>query len=221
MRTFPLILILILAVGLTGCASRPAGDLWLATAHADRFDDSLSKMVTIGEETPRLLGMSGITMSMRYYPFVGLRDGEILFGIRSGGRHRVPVGDVQVRIDTNPTWTITTAETPLYLAPAPPQVATFEVPKGHQMSKDMAAAMAMSQAATEKAMENMGKIMSPFTAATGDKAKAIIREMLAGNRIIYRTVGLNQAASTEGEVLIDGSFARALSQIGITRDMLN
>lgn len=69
-------------------------------------------------------------------------------------------------------------------------------------------------------MENMTKIMSPYTATTGDKAKSIIKEMLLGKVIKYRTVGMNQAASTTGEAVIDGSFLKSLREIGINPENL-
>ena len=84
----------------------------------------------------------------------------------------------------------------------------------------MAVNRAMMENVRESIQQNAAKAASPFTATTGDKAKTIIREMLAGHKIIYRRVGYNQAASTDGEVLIDESFLRALNQIGITREML-
>jgi hypothetical protein len=216
-------IMLALVVGLTSCAGFKPTELWFVTEHVDRFDDSLSQMVTIGEEIPRLIGWGGVTESMRYYPFVGRREGEIIFGVRSGGKFRIPTGTVQIRVDGNKAWTISPDETPIYLAPETPKMAMppTNVDPNTELGKNMVAYSDMMKNAQGNMQDSIRKQMSPFTAATGEKAKAIIREMLSGKKIIYRTVGINQAASTEGEVLIDESFARAIKQIGITKDVLN
>jgi hypothetical protein len=114
--------------------------------------------------------------------------------------------------------------------PTPTKVDTSQIDKSTPTGKAMADSMAISNQMLANAMMNMEEIqkntqefmtksLSPFTAATGDKAKAIIKEMFYGRNMIYRTVGYNQANSTEGEVIIDDSFRRAMEQIGMTKDM--
>lgn len=190
---------------LTGCQT--TGQVWNSTISKDQFTDKVTKMVTIGE------GLSNqvlITQSLQYYPFVGLQDGDIYVGIRSGGRYRIPTGTVQIRIDDNNLWTISPEETPIYLAPnlpAPPYVTAADI--SNIVEKTQA-----------QAMGNVARIMSPYTATTGDKARAIIKEMVNGRLVRYRTVGFNQAASTTGEVRIDESFLSSLRAIGITPENL-
>lgn len=189
---------------LNGCqtAGKIPGQIWGATSNKDQFTDKITKMVTVGEGlSDRLI----ITQSLKYYPFVGIQDGELYVGVRSGGRYRIPTGTVQIRIDENTAWTISPDETPIHIAPllpTPPAITTA----------DTTGVVEKTQA---KAMENVTKIMSPYTATTGPKARAIIKEMIAGKVVKYRTVGLNQAASTTGEVAIDHSFVKSLREIGI------
>ena len=70
----------------------------------------------------------------------------------------------------------------------------------------------------ENMMKNMTKTLSPYTATTGDKAWTILNEMLKGKKMIYRTIGLNQAASTTGEVLLDESLLQSLRDCGIVKE---
>jgi len=57
--------------------------------------------------------------------------------------------------------------------------------------------------------------MSPFTAATGEKAAAILKELVHGKVLRFRLIGINQAASTTGEIKLDPSFISAVVEIGI------
>jgi len=195
--------IILIAFIIAGCAS--PGPRWQVTESQDRFTDKVTTMVTIGDFSTS----SGLyTSPLRYYPFVGLYEGEMYVGLRSGGRVRVPTGTVQLRIDDLEAWTITPAETPLFLMP---QTATGQASNGGDAQSAELATAAMAMAT------RMG---SPFTAATGDKARRILAQMLNGHRLIYRVVGLNQAASTTGEVVLDDSLATAVRQIGIDVDAL-
>ncbi len=184
---------------LVGCAA--TGPVWKPVSNVDEFTDVSTMMVTVGEYAG---GSFVVTQSLKYYPFVGTQNGKLFVGVRSGGRFRVPTGTVQVRIDANPAWTITPDETPVALVPSVP---TMQM-EGMPQSVDMASLQ-------KQAMANVTKMMSPYTAATGDKAKRIIRQMLNGKVIKYRTVGMNQAASTTGEVKLDASFIEALKSIGV------
>lgn len=197
----------IAAVLLTGCQSMSSGTIWAVSSSQDQFSDVETKMVTVGQWRS-----SGTiwTKSLNYYPFVGLQDGELFVGIRSGGSYRIPTGTVQMRVDANKAWTIEPSETPVYLAPAPAQPA-IPTANNDNATVDLAAVQA-------EALRNMSKALSPYTAATGEKAKSILREMAAGKTLKYRSVGMNQPASSTGEVVIDASFIQSLKLIGIDPD---
>jgi hypothetical protein len=123
----------------------------------------------------------------------------------SGGRIKVPVGTVQLRIDQHEAWTISPQETPVSLLPEVPQYALNLPPEQAELVKN----------AQAQAMTSAAQAMSPYTVTGGDKAKAIIKQMAAGHMLKYRTVGLNQAGSTTGEVTLDASFVQSLKQVGI------
>lgn len=187
------------AIALGGCAS---GSVWKATGTTDEFTDKTTMMVTTGDFTA---GSSIITSSLKFYPVVRKEGGEIYVGLMSGGRFKIPVGTVQLRIDQNEAWTITPQETPVSMMPEAPQYALNLPPEQAELVKN----------AQAQAMTNMAQVMSPYTIAGGDKAKKILKQMLAGHTLKYRTVGINQAASTTGEVEIDPSLAQSLKLIGI------
>ncbi|MEF1207434.1 hypothetical protein, partial [Photobacterium damselae] len=126
-------------------------------------------------------------------------------GLQSGGKIKIPVGNIQLRIDGNKHWNITTSETPLDLAPkstADISIYTHNLPDEQRIL-------------VESSIKDSAKILSPYTMARGDKAKKIIKEMLNGKKIIYRTIAINQGGSTTGEFVLDHSLKIALDQCGI------
>ncbi len=195
--------LLLAATMLSGCA----GSVWKATGTTDEFTDKTTMMVTTGNFTA---GSSIITSSLKFYPVVRKEGGEIYVGLMSGGRFKIPVGTVQIRIDQNEAWTITPQETPMGLVPASPELTLGLPPEQAELIKKTQA----------QAMENAYKMMSPYTVTGGDKAKSILRQMLAGRALKFRTVGINQAASTTGEVVLDESLAQSLRMIGIDPKLL-
>lgn len=198
---------LVCVAALTACQTAPR-QLWSHAATKDQFTDQVTTIVTIGD------GLSDaviITTSGRFYPFVGVQNGELHVGIRSGGRFRVPTGTVQIRIDNNTTWSISPDETPIHLSPTTiPPLPTGTLPS-------VADSIEKTQA---HAMASIAKATSPYTATTGNKAKAILREMIHGRVLKYRLVGFNQSASSTGEVPIDASFLSSLRAIGINPESL-
>ncbi|HBP6017182.1 hypothetical protein ACEPVM_16825 [Pseudomonas aeruginosa] len=187
------------ALTLGGCA---AGPTWQATGTTDEFTDKTTMMVTTSD-----FPSSGsiVTRSLHFYPVVRKEGNEIYVGLMSGGRFKIPVGTVQMRIDQNEAWTITPQETPVGLVPAVPQYSMNLPPEQ----------AAIVKSAQDQAMTNAAQMMSPYTVTGGDKAKKILKQMLSGRNLKYRTVGINQAASTTGETVIDPSLAESLRLIGI------
>lgn len=190
--------LLVTVTMLSGCA----GSVWKATGTTDEFTDKTTMMVTTGNYTA---GSSIITSSLKFYPVVRKEGGEIYVGLMSGGRFKIPVGTVQIRIDQNEAWTITPQETPIGLVPASPELALGLPPEQSELIRK----------AQAQAMENAYKMMSPYTITGGDKATSILKQMLTGQILKFRTVGINQAASTTGEVVLDESLPQSLKLIGI------
>lgn len=197
---------LAIALTLAGCASEQ--QTWKATATTDEFTDRTTMMVTTGDlGTPSWI----VTQPLHFYPVVRKEGSEIYVGIMSGGRFKVPVGTVQLRIDQNDAWTITPQETPVSMAPSIP-MAPLVTLQGEQA--------ALVNNAQEQAIKSTSQLMSPYTVTGGDKAKQILKQMVSGHLIKYRTVGINQAASTTGEAVIDPSLAKSLREIGIEPNSL-
>lgn len=190
---------LVTAAALGGCA---AGPTWQATGSTDEFTDKTTLMVTTSEFPG---SGSIVTRALHFYPVVRKEGSEIFVGLMSGGRFKIPVGTAQLRIDDNEAWTITPQETPVSMMPSAPQYAL-------NLPPDQAALVKQAQ---DQAMLNVTQLMSPYTVTGGEKAKKILKQMLAGQTLKYRTVGINQAASTTGEAVIDPTLAESLRAIGI------
>ena len=203
------ILAVVLVVGLSGCgggAGVAPSVRWFTQGGVDEFTDVRSCMVTAAS---RYTARFATSYTGKYYPFVETRAGSLRVGVRSGGRVKIPVGDVQIRIDDHKTWTIASAETPLdYM----PQATRDDIAR---RVKAMGGDADRAKATYEAMMATMARSMSPFTAATGEKARKILRQMMNGTRIKYRTVGMNAPGSTKGEYYLDESFLAGLRECGI------
>ncbi|MFK5545842.1 hypothetical protein ACI3R0_27895, partial [Klebsiella pneumoniae] len=106
---------------------------------------------------------------------------------------------------------ITTAETPIDSSAA----TNYQLPSYTNLTSEQQALIAETQ---KSAMASITKTMSPYTATTGDKAQKIIQQLISGNKLIYRTVGLNQTGSTTGEydlASMKESLIAGLNQCGI------
>jgi hypothetical protein len=191
---------------LTGCASAPKVE-WVTDKQTDEFTDVTTCRATTGS----FYSTSGIyTKVGALYPMVEQVDGELRVGLQSGGKYKIPVGNIQLRIDSNKAWDINTSETPIdLLSTINPLVA---IPMDN-LPEDQ---KKMIEQSVESSKKMTAQAMAPYTVATGDKAKAILKEMLAGKELKYRTVGLVQASSTVGEFKLDESLGKALTACNIS-----
>lgn len=195
------------AAALSGCAtSLPTLPTWGALDRTDRFTDQSSCRVT-------LVGAIRIDVyraGLKYYPYVERRGSEVRVGLMAHPSFPAPAGAVQIRVDDLQAWTIDTSETP---------IDTTGANTAAQMNALMPAVTDPAQAdamrrSAEAMADNITRSVSPYTAATGDKARSIIDQMKAGHRVIYRTLGAN-AASTAGEAALGEEFNQALADCGI------
>ncbi len=60
-------------------------------------------------------------------------------------------------------------------------------------------------------MDTVNGAKLPYTMATGEKARAILQEMVEGNLLWYRVLGLNQKITSAGWFPLDESFRQALA----------
>ncbi|MFM2657482.1 hypothetical protein [Vibrio owensii] len=194
------------AIALAGCTSSQPVVKWISVKNTDEFTDVYSCKITVGS---LYTNKNVYTEVGKYYPFIEQVDGQLRVGLQSGGQYKIPVGNAQLRIDSNKTWDISTSETPLDIDPT---FSNFKPAYLDNLSDDQ---KVMISASYESAMEVSAQAMSPFTAATGEKAEKIVKEMLAGKSLKYRTIGLNQAASSTGVYDLDMSLQNALIDCGI------
>jgi hypothetical protein len=194
-------------IGLTlaGCASAPKVE-WIADKKTDEFTDKTTCRATTGS----LYTHSAVyTKNGAFYPMVEQVDGVLRVGLQSGGKYKIPVGNVQIRIDSNNVWDISTNETPVDLVPTANPMATLTTSNLNDEQKKIV------EQSIATAMNSTTQALSPYTVATGDKAKSILKEMLDGKELKYRTVGLNQSASTIGTFKLDKSLKTALDTCNI------
>ena len=180
---------------MTGCVTTAQ---WQANQYHDEFTNENTCRVEMGSAHQREFGraMSGTYYSYNFY--AENHDGEIRAGVRS--EPAIPIsGDVQIKVGEK-LYTMTTADTPLDTKPAMP------APQGSDdFNKSYAQTMASIQ-----------KFSSPYRAYTGEKAKALITDILKVNsEIKFRTVGVNTATSGTGSFTVDEHFKTALKECGL------
>lgn len=180
---------ILITLSISGCSIQAPKPSWVTSNQKDQFTD---KTICTVQLAKYYIGTSAYTQTGEYYPFIEMVDNQLRVGVKSGGRVLIPVGDVQLRIDNNPAWDITTAETPTDNSPKN----NYNFPSYSNLTSQQQALITETE---KSAMASVVKSMSPYTATTGDKAQKIINQLISGNKLIYRTVGFNQAGSTTGE----------------------
>ena len=202
------LLAILTAAVLAGCSSTPQPEIkWVTNFQVDEFTDKSTCTVTTGS---LYVGKLSYTYNNHFYPFVENKDGEVRVGVMSGGNVKIPVGDIQIRVDSNPAWTITTAETPLDYVPEATKSTMSQYTKGMTEQQQK-----LAETTYQATMETAVRTMSPYTAATGEKALEIIKQMKGGANLKYRVIGLNQAGSSVGEFKLDDSFVKGLIKCGV------
>ena len=207
MKRFLPLLILIVGLLVNGCVppstTQSPQKTWQSFKDKDQFTDLESCNVSVNSKT-RTFAYT----TLGYIPYIELKNDTLRLGLQN--TNGIPVGDIQLRIDDNKFHTITTSETPIDLFP--------QGLSGMENAMNMIDKESLGAGINyENMMKNMTKTLSPYTATTGDKAWTILNEMLKGKKMIFRTIGLNQAASTTGEVLLDESLLQSLRDCGIVK----
>lgn len=67
---------------------------------------------------------------------------------------------------------------------------------------------------------NIHKILGGCAVTGGDRAKAILKQMLQGSVLRFRTIGIDKNVSPTQEVVLDESFSQSLGWAGIDQKSL-
>ena len=185
--------------------------MWNAKMTVDEFTDETRCKVSVGSSVGKSLVKS--FGGIHYYPFIARANGELIFGVEND--YNVPLGDAQVRVDSNQMVEISAVDTPIFMAPKQPTVDMSYL--GNTPGIDAKALQKSVNDMTAKIQANA----SPFRAVGGDKARKIIRQLLDGKTLKIRIIGINQIASTTGEWELDDSLPAALSECGINPETLD
>lgn len=204
------------AVALAGCATTagpptPLRSTWVTERKVDPFTDAMSCWVY-----PRAITVNRLMSpyALQFYPYVEKRDDQIRVGMFSGGAIQAPAGRIQFRIDGNDAWTIETSETPVDSEAVSSAALAGQMKSavGDKITPEMAETLERSAGSSA---QMVNQAMSPYTATTGERAKAIVGQMRTGTSIIYRQIGANAAASSTGTIALGSDFNAALAACGV------
>ncbi|WP_434703009.1 hypothetical protein J3P85_19100 [Pseudomonas sp. Z1-12] len=194
MKRTVLVAIAIAIAMLSGCSTGP---IWKISSETDVFSKRTSTIVTLGNYTA---GTSILNIS-NVLPVVRKEKEGIYVGLMSDGDVPIPIVTAQIWIDQNEIWTISSQETPIILAK--PSLAYVLGPQPKLIKQAQAQGL------------NVNKVTGGCAVAGGDKAKAILKQMLTGRVLKFRTVDIDNAASSTQEVVLDESFFKSLKSIGV------
>lgn len=205
MYRFAIVLFVLL---LEGCSALPLSSAssmsWVSINEVDELTDTWKCIITLGRQYTQNITY---THPVHYYPYVEISNLGFSVGIKSGGRFKIPVGDVRIQIDSNETWNISTSETPMsYMFENHIDRIKKAIKNNNLENSEVA------QDAKLEILEAMAKTKFPYTATTGTKAVAIFKEMQVGKQIKYWTTGPNQWGPTTGEYDIDKYFHQSVNR---------
>jgi hypothetical protein len=181
-----------------------------------RATDPVTLASTCAVVATDFVGRTRFTRTGALYPVVEM-NGKwgLLVGVSSGGRIRMPTGDIVWSVDGRPYREIKAADNPG--APRMPATGT-----------DAAADM---EAMTAWAMQLARSGIATSTLASGAKAREMLDEMLQGHSLLFRQAGAGQQTglpdyqalmagqvNARGElnpIPLDASFHEALTACGI------
>jgi hypothetical protein len=178
---------------------------WTAEKHIDSFTDIETCKVMPGSEFSRAFVFGTVEGLMHWYAvsyfFAERRGDEVRAGF-TNDKNLPIMSDIQVRVDQNPAVTITAADTPIDTGPS------IAIPQMQGVTPEV-------KAQIEQSMKGALARMSPYRVFAGEKAVALLRQIVNGKRAIWRSIGgVNNASEDVTEIRIDG-LSDALSECGI------
>ena len=151
--------------------------VWQVTRSSDPITGATSCIVAAYDQAA---GVSYSRTGM-LYPFVeNISVHGLLIGVSSGGRVRLPTGDILWRVDDRPFRTLAAADNPA-------GATTSAVPQG----------VPGMQQLMDQQMRIIATATATSTVASGATARAMLAEMLAGTGLVFRA-----AAATAGYGLL-------------------
>jgi hypothetical protein len=172
--TFAILLACIATVPVA--ARKPPPPRWQVSRTSDPITGRTTCIVVAYDQS----GRTSYSRTGILYPFVeNDPDRGLLVGVSSGGKYRLPTGDILWRVDDQPFRTLRAQDNPLPPAPEPP--AGTENVATKAMQDAMALAVRLTVAAT-----------ATSTVASGERAKEMLAEMLAGHGLIFRSASASQ-----------------------------
>jgi hypothetical protein len=173
MRNFVMALALTGAVTSSAAQARKDQPAWQVL----RATDPITRVTTCSVAATDHIRNTRFTMTGGLYPVVEMSSTYgLLVGVSSGGRIRMPTGDILWVVDDKPYRTLRAAENPG--SPAMPAT-----------SSDAAKAI---DAVTAYAMQLARSGAATSTMASGVKAREMLDEMLQGRSLLFRAAGWGQ-----------------------------
>ena len=213
--------LIVAAALISGAAASPAeaGRRVASTWSANRTTDPITGVTRCTVAAFDRVGGTRFTRTGAIYPVVEMNSQlGLLVGVSSGGRIRVPTGDIVWRIDDLPFRTLRAEDNPV----------------AAQAESEQSNA---SVAAMQSGMAQINRLTAAMTAtstmASGQLAREMVSEMLNGRQLIYRRAttgaafGLTDPNTTavgqitrEGLVPypLDASFREGLQACGISAE---
>lgn len=199
-------------------AKKKPREAWSVTKTEDSITGAKTCVVAAYDQVRK----SRFTQTGALYPIVEKNDTlGILVGVSSGGRYRLPTGDILWRVDKLPHRTLKAADNP---ATASSLDASTPYKTGNEVAdKAMADAMAATSGMT-------AAMTATSTVASGGKASEMLAEMLSGHGLIFRSAAVapafglpNDRSSRVGQytdeglkpIPLDASFRAGVTECGI------
>lgn len=168
-----------------------------------------------GEPVCRVRAISPMQTDSSYYPIVDMVHDQVRVGMHSPDQNPLPVGDIQLQIDSHYRWLIKRRDMPYYLQQQmdiSPHILTGYDHYLSYMKKYQRDQLQLSfTTATAKALAST----SPYTVATGDAAKSLFNQMLTGRFLEYRILPTPLHGSTVGRYPLTSDYLKALQTCGI------
>jgi hypothetical protein len=205
-------LFVLAAVALTSAADarKKPREVWQVSRTSDPITGATSCIVAAYDQAAG----TSYTRVGGLYPFVENSSTHgLLVGVSSGGRYRLPSGDVVWRVDDRPFRTLAAADNPAGMN-------VSAIPPGNPAMQQL----------VDQQMRLVAAATATSTVASGVTARTILAEMLAGSGLIFRAAaatasyGLPSGADRSVGLLtkdgihpypLDASFRAGLTACGV------